>query len=51
MSIFSKIVTSVFGKKSDKDLKGLTPLVEQINEKYNSLNSLDDNELKISFYL
>ncbi len=49
MSIFSKIVTSVFGKKSDKDLKALLPLVDQINEKYNSLSDLSDNEVKNKF--
>ena len=45
MSIFSKIVTSVFGKKSDKDLKIIQPIVDQINEKYESLSKFSDDEL------
>ena len=32
MSVFGKIVTGIFGKKSDKDLKVLYPFVEEINE-------------------
>ena len=49
MSIFSKIVTSVFGKKSDKDLKIIQPIVDQINEKYESLSKFSDDELKGEF--
>ena len=49
MSIFSKIVTKVFGKKSDKDLKILYPVIDQINEKYNKLSSLSDENLKERF--
>ena len=37
MSLFLKIVTSVFGKKSDKDMKRVLPLVDVINEKYNEV--------------
>ena len=49
MSIFSKIVTSVFGNKSDKDLKILQPILDQINEIYNNLSNLSDTELKDKF--
>ena len=51
MSIFSKIVTSVFGKKSDKDLKAIEPIVQQINEHYKKLSELSDDELKNKFNL
>jgi len=49
MSILSKVLTSVFGKKSDKDLKKISPVVEKINNKYDTLNSLTDVELKSRF--
>ena len=49
MSIFSKVITSVFGKKSDKDLKKILPIVEEINIKYDSLSKLSDDELKLEF--
>ena len=49
MSILSKVLTSVFGKKSDKDLKKISPIVEKINNKYDTLNSLTDAELKSRF--
>ena len=50
MSIFSKLITSVFGKKSDKDLKLLEPIVEQINEKYSSFVDLSDADIKNYFH-
>ena len=49
MSIFSKVITSVFGKKSDKDLKKILPIVEEINIKYESLSELSDDDLKLEF--
>ena len=49
MPIFSKIITKVFGNKSDKDLKALEPLVQQINDKYNTLIDLNDSDLKDNF--
>ena len=49
MSIFSKVIKSVFGTKSSKDLKLLYPYVEKINSAYEALNSLSDEELKNRF--
>ncbi len=49
MSIFSNIITKVFGRKSDKDLKALAPLVDEINEEYSNLQSLSDEDLKNKF--
>ena len=43
MSVFSKIVTGVFGKKSEKDLKILSPYVDEINSVHDSLSSLSDD--------
>ena len=49
MSFLSKVVTSVFGKKSDKDLKRLSPFIDEINDYYNTLADLTDEELKSKF--
>ena len=49
MSLFSKIVTGVFGKKSDKDLKVLSPFINKINDYYETLSELTDDELKLKF--
>ena len=45
MSVFGKIVTGIFGKKSDKDLKKLYPFVDEINAIYPSLEILSDDEI------
>ena len=45
MSIFTKIVTGIFGKKSEKDLKILEPYVEKINNFLQSLSPLTNEEL------
>ena len=49
MSIFTKILTSVFGTKSGKDLKVLEPVVLEINNYYQTLENLTDDELKSKF--
>ena len=49
MSIFTKVIKTVFGTKSDKDLKSLQPYVEQINTTYEELTSLSDQEIKDKF--
>ena len=49
MSILSKVITTVFGKKSDKDLKKLAPYIDQINNHYNALSDLSDSDLKGKF--
>ena len=49
MSIISKVLTTVFGRKSDKDLKKILPTVEKINEEYESLNKLSEDDLKLKF--
>ena len=50
MSIFSKVVTVIFGKKSEKDLKILSPFVDEINSVYHPLSSLSDDELISQFH-
>ena len=49
MSLFTKIITGIFGKKSEKDLKLLAPVVEEINAAFEPLKSLSDDELKQRF--
>ena len=49
MSVFNKIITKVFGKKSDKDLKKINPIIDQINDEYIKFDSLTDEELKNIF--
>ena len=49
MSVFSKVITSIFGKKSDKDLKSLSPIVNQINQSFQTLDQLTDEDLKNKF--
>ena len=47
MSLLTKVITTVFGSKSEKDLKKLKPFVEEVNLIYPDLSSLSDDELKI----
>ena len=49
MSIISKVLTTVFGRKSDKDLKKILPTVEKINEEYELLSKLSEDDLKLKF--
>ena len=49
MSVLGKIVTAIFGKKSDKDLKILYPFVDEINAVYPSLETLSDDDVRQRF--
>jgi preprotein translocase subunit SecA len=40
------IITKIFGTKHDRDVKKLRPIVAEINEEYEKLASLSDDELK-----
>ena len=44
MAIFSKVIKKVFGSKSAKDLKKLYPYVDKINEEFNLLSNISDDE-------
>jgi len=46
LDFISKNLTKVFGNKSDKDIKEITPIVEEINTVYGELNSLTNDELR-----
>ncbi len=43
---FTELLGKIFGSKSEKELKKLWPLVEEINEKAEEMKSLSDEELK-----
>ena len=49
MSLLTKVITTVFGSKSEKDLKELNPYIEEVNSIFIDLSSLSDEELKIKF--
>lgn len=49
MSLLTNIITRVFGKKSDKDIKALTPQVEEIAGIYPTMASLSDEEIRDRF--
>ncbi len=51
MAIFDKIITKVFGKKSDKDLKKISPIVDEINNHYKDLDKISDQDIKNKFNL
>jgi preprotein translocase subunit SecA len=40
------IVTKIFGSKSERDLKTITPYIPLINDAYNRLQSVSDDELR-----
>ncbi|MCZ7610484.1 MAG: hypothetical protein M5U17_10005 [Ignavibacterium sp.] len=41
-----KIIKKIFGDKYEKDLKQLWPIVTEINEYYESIKNLTDDELR-----
>ncbi len=44
--VFNKVLNQVFGNKSDKDIKELTPRVAKINEVFASYSSLSNDDLR-----
>ncbi|MGM0507221.1 MAG: hypothetical protein ACQER4_08570 [Bacteroidota bacterium] len=46
LETISQLLTKVFGTKSERDLKKIWPIVEQIKEKEKGLSDLSDEELK-----
>ena len=47
MAIFKNIINKVFGSKSEKDLKAIRPIVEEINVEFRKLKNISDEELEI----
>ena len=46
MSSFLNILGKLFGNKYDKDVKAITPIVDEINKEYQSLNTFTNDELR-----
>ncbi len=42
----ANIITKIFGTKHDRDVKKIRPMVDEINEEFDKLASLSDEELK-----
>ena len=40
------ILGKIFGNKYDKDVKNIMPIVKQINDKYSSFSSLNNDQLR-----
>jgi preprotein translocase subunit SecA len=43
-----KLIAKIFGTKSNKDIKKIMPIVEEINSEFAKLNSITDQELRES---
>jgi preprotein translocase subunit SecA len=46
LDIITKGITKIFGTKSERDLRDLTPYVGKVNAEYNTLQSITDDELR-----
>ncbi len=46
MGFLDKLVTSIFGSRNDREYKAMQPLVAQINEEYEKLKGLSNDELR-----
>ena len=46
MSILNKGLAKLFGNKSERDIKAITPLVLEINKAFDNLASISDDELR-----
>ena len=49
MSLLMKILGKVFGNKSDKDLKSLSPYIDEINSYYEGFSDFSDAQLQNRF--
>ena len=46
LNSITKGLSKLFGSKSDKDIKAIMPIVKKINEEFNKLSSISDDELR-----
>ena len=46
LNFISKGIAKIFGSKSEKDIKEIMPIVEQIKEEYEKLANISDEELR-----
>jgi len=46
MSLFTNTLTKFFGNKSDRDIKGVTPMLEKVKVAYDTVTGLSNDELR-----
>ncbi|MEX2568313.1 MAG: preprotein translocase subunit SecA [Cyclobacteriaceae bacterium] len=46
IEVIAKGLAKIFGTKSDRDIKSLSPMVSAINEEYDKLSTLSDDDLR-----
>ena len=46
MASFLNIISKLFGNKYDKDIKEITPIVEEINKQFDILSGLSNDQLR-----
>jgi len=46
MNLLNKVLGKFFGNKSEKDIKTISPIVKQINDIYNGLRTLTNDQLR-----
>ncbi|MEF8985091.1 MAG: preprotein translocase subunit SecA, partial [Bacteroidales bacterium] len=46
MDVLTKVLTKIFGSKSERDIKQLMPIVEEINSVYSGLHDISNDELR-----
>jgi preprotein translocase subunit SecA len=46
LSLFNKALNAIFGSKHEKDMKMYRPYVEKVNQEWNKLQNISDNELR-----
>ncbi len=44
--MIGNIITKIFGTKHERDVKAMMPLVQEINDFYEKLHDLSDDDLK-----
>ncbi|MDZ4840248.1 MAG: preprotein translocase subunit SecA [Bacteroidota bacterium] len=49
-NFLNKLLGGVVTKKSDKDLKAINPIVDLINQEYDSLSNISPNELRLKSF-
>ena len=46
MAFVTKLLGKILGNKSERDIKGITPIVDKIKEEYNRISQLSHDELR-----
>ena len=46
LDFIAKGLTKVFGTKSDRDIKEVLPVVDQINQEFEKLSAISNDELR-----